>query len=64
MTGVKQERGEAPLFSDAQLAIVGFCAIECELQASGERSVHHMVHAWHGVMAKPTTEVHAAVERE
>jgi hypothetical protein len=32
--------------SDPQLAVVRFCAIECELQMSGERSVYWMVQAW------------------
>lgn len=32
--------------SEAQLAVVRFCAIECELQVSGERSVYHMLAAW------------------
>lgn len=34
------------LFTDEQLAIVRFCAIECALQQSGERSVHDMVAGW------------------
>ncbi len=33
-------------FTDEQLAIVRFCAIECELQGSGERSVEWMLWAW------------------
>jgi hypothetical protein len=33
-------------FSDAHLVIVRFCAIECALQGSGERSVYNMVSAW------------------
>lgn len=32
------------------LAIVEFCAIECELQQSGERSVSWMVQAWDWAM--------------
>jgi Fic/DOC family protein len=37
-------------FSDGQLKIVRFCAIECELQVSGERSVFWMVRAWNHAM--------------
>lgn len=33
-------------FSDGRLRIVEFCAIECELQGSGERSVSWMLNAW------------------
>jgi len=32
--------------SDEQLVIVRFCAVECELQRSGERSVFNMMQAW------------------
>lgn len=35
------------------MAIVRFCAIECELQRSGERSVANMVEAWMWAMAIP-----------
>lgn len=34
------------LFTPAQMKIIRFCAIECELQRSGERSVFRMVKAW------------------
>lgn len=33
-------------FSDGQLEIVRFCAVECEMQQSGEKSVWWMVRAW------------------
>ena len=32
--------------ADGELAVVRFCAIECELQQSGERSVWWMLRAW------------------
>lgn len=35
-----------PDFSERHLHVVHFCAVECELQMSGERSVSHMVQAW------------------
>ena len=37
---------ERPEFTDEQLKIVRFCAIECELQQSGEQSVWWMLRAW------------------
>jgi hypothetical protein len=33
-------------FTDSQLEIVRFCAVECEMQMSGEASVSNMVNAW------------------
>jgi hypothetical protein len=47
-------------FSDGQLKIVRICAIECELQVSGERSVAWMVRSWNYAMDRagdgPTEE--------
>lgn len=34
------------LFTAGQLEIVRFCAVECEMQQSGEASVHWMLQAW------------------
>lgn len=35
-----------PMLNEAQLEIVRFCAVECEMQRSGEQSVWWMVKAW------------------
>lgn len=48
------------MFSDRQLEVVRFCAIECELQRSGEQSVWWMLGAWEYASARadraPTEE--------
>lgn len=40
--------------TDSQMAVVRFCAIACELQRSGERSVALMVEAWRYAQANWT----------
>lgn len=40
-------------FSTGQFEVIRFCAIECELQASGERSVYNMLSAWNYAQDQP-----------
>lgn len=42
-------------FTDRQLAIVRFCAVECEMQRSGEASVYDMVAAWQYALSHDRT---------
>lgn len=45
------------LFTPRQIEIVRFCAVECELQMSGERSVFWMVTAWEYAARRAETDV-------
>lgn len=47
------------LFSSEQLEIIEFCAKECELQQSGEKSVAWMLAAWQYAMKRATAPADA-----
>jgi hypothetical protein len=62
MTHPRTPRSWRKTFSDEQLAIVSFCAIECTLQVSGEESVYYMVEAWDWALRRQfSTDVSAQV---